>query len=118
MFSDDWKYDEQGNLLQVEIQQLMVQIDHRHFCSTADSGNLLEEEENFVENTEISEKCPHFEADCGRNISGLHQQPAHRLHPGHLPAHGVPLHHGGAESHPAGEHPHQTSPASPSHSQH
>ena len=69
MFADDRKYDEQGQILQVEIQQLMVQIDHRHFCSTADSGNLLEEEENFVPITEISMERSNLEAD--RDINNI-----------------------------------------------
>ena len=75
MFSDDRKYNVEGNLLQVEIQQLLVQIDHSHFRSTDDSGNLLEEEESFVENPEMSEKCSDSEADGGRDLPGLLQQP-------------------------------------------
>ena len=75
MFSDDKKHDVPGKILQVEIQQFVVQIDNSHFRSTDNSGHLLEEEETFVENPEISGKCSNFEADGGSIIAGLLQQP-------------------------------------------
>ena len=76
MFPDDRKYDEQGNPLQVKIQQLLVQIVNSAFSFGGNSGNLLEEKENFVENREISEECSDSEADRGRNFVPLNQQPA------------------------------------------
>ena len=75
MFADDRKYDEPGEILQVEIQQLVDQISHSYFRSPDNSGNSLEEEETLVENPEISEKCSDSEADGGRFIPGLLQQP-------------------------------------------
>ena len=76
MFADDWKYNDKGNLLQGEIQQPLVQIDHSHFCSPDHSGNLLEEEENFVQNSEISEERSNLEADSGADNPVVRQQHA------------------------------------------
>ena len=118
MFANDRKYDDRGNLLQSEIQQLLVQIDHSHFCPSDDSRNLLEEEKNFVENPEDSEECSHLESDRGHNTTGVRQQRALRLPPLSIPALRVSLHPGGVESRPGGEHHHQTSPPHSSHSQH
>ena len=117
MFADDWKYDDQGNILQVEIQQLLVQIDHSHFCSSDDSGNLLEEEKDFVENPEKSEKCSNLESDRSYNTTGVRQQCTLRLPLSTLPALRVSFHSGGVESRPGGEHHHQVSPPHSSHSQ-
>ena len=76
MFPDVGKYNEQGNLRQSEVQQLLAKIDHRRFCSLDDSGNLLEEEENFVQNPEISEERSNLEADSGADIPVVRQQHA------------------------------------------
>ena len=75
VFPDDRKYDEQGNHLQVEIQQPLVQVHHSPFCSTDNHWNLLEEEKTSVENPEMPEKCSDSEADSGGDIPGLLQQP-------------------------------------------
>ena len=69
MFADVRKYDEQGNLRQGQVQQLLAQIDHRIVCSSDHSGNLLEEEENFVPNPEISVERSNLEAD--RDINNI-----------------------------------------------
>ena len=118
MFANDRKYDDRGNLLQGEIQQLLVQIDHSHFCPSDDSRNLLEEEKDFVENPEKSEKCSNLESDRSYDTTGVRQQRALRLPPLSIPALRVSLHPGGVESYTGREPHHQVSPPLFSHFKH